>query len=152
MMDNVHWTIDWPNSHRRLIVITRHYLSDANLKQCQDNFFHSAAGESTKHEIWHLLLTSGLRSAALKKFSLVFQSQNFLPSPRWHPDRPHDSKTCENTDLFGCKCQQRECGPCFWGAGSSHPSDRQSVPKMQYCYLNINPLIWSQDWKRNVNL
>ena len=98
MMDNVNWTIDWPNSHRRLIVITRHYLSDANLKQYQDNFFHSAAGESTKHEIWHLLLTSGLRSAALKKFSLVFQSQNFVTSPCWHPGRPHDSKTCENAD------------------------------------------------------
>ena len=95
----VQWTIYWPNSHRRLIVITRNYLSDTNLKQYQDNFFHSAAGESTKstkHEIWHLLLTSSLRSEILMKLSLVFQSQNFLPS--WHPGRPHDSKTCENAD------------------------------------------------------
>ena len=104
LMDNVHWTIDWLNSHRRLIVITRHYLSDANLKQSwilTQIFFHSGAGEyakSTKYEIWHLLLTSSLRSAALKKFSLVFQSQNFVTSPCWHPGRPHDSKTCENAD------------------------------------------------------
>ena len=53
-MAYVQWTIEGPNPHSRLIIITRHYLSDANLKQYQDNFFHSAAGESTKstkHEI-----------------------------------------------------------------------------------------------------
>ena len=74
------------------------YKSDTILRQ---NFFHSGTGESTKstkHEIWHLLLTSSLRSAALKKFILVFQSQNFVTSPCWHPGRPHDSKTCENAD------------------------------------------------------
>ena len=74
------------------------YKSETILRQ---NFFHSGAGESTKsskHEIWHLLLTSSLRFEVLEKLSLVFHAQNFLPLSPWHPGRPHDSKTCENAD------------------------------------------------------
>ena len=86
------------NCHYQTLLIR--YKSET-INNIETKNFHFGAGESTKstkYEIWHLLLTTSLRSAALKKFSLVFQSQNFVPSPCWHPGRPHDSKTCENAD------------------------------------------------------
>ena len=97
-MDHVHWTIYWPNSHRRLIVITRHYLSDANQKKSSiltQIFLHSGAGEyakSTKHEIWHLPLTSSLRSEVWRISVLFFNPRTFCHRPVTH------SKTCENTN------------------------------------------------------
>ena len=98
LMDHVHWTIYWPNSHRRLIVITRHYLSDANQKKSSiltQIFLHSGAGEyvkSTKHEIWHLPLTSSLRSEVWRISVLFFNPRTFCHRPVTH------SKTCENTN------------------------------------------------------
>ena len=101
--------LDWPNSHRRLIVITRHYLSDTNLKQYQDKTFSILLQENLpnlpnmKSDIcsWHL--------ASVLKFwrSSVsfFNPRTFCPA-----DTLVDPMTVKlvrmlmKPSLFGCWC------------------------------------------------
>ena len=129
------------------------YKYDTILRQ---NFFHSGAGESTKsskHEIWHLLLTSSLRFEVLEKLSLVFHVQNFLPLSLWHPGRPHDSKTCENADetfLVWLLMPAARVWTLFGGAVQAGLT--QSAPKLPNanCNLKYKPINMITGFRNNV--